>query len=651
MRLKLFIIPAFYCLLFISTKAQFVSNLSVEDSMIYNPLQRKIEMYFFVNPDSILYYTDRILALASQSKNYSLMRFAYNIAGEAYRGKGNFPRSLEMQFNALQLNRKNKDRHGEAYTYSFIGFIYLQLGNYRQALNYLLPAKPVLDSTRDWIQSSFTASNTAYCYTMLDIRDSANYFNTESNRLMDFIDDRETRKMALRTLINDRMGNEYERVGNLDQAAYHYRLTLKYAVQDGIKINISRGEKNLAHIFMLQNKDDSATIYATNALFNSRLDRQVLTTIDAASILSRIYKKANRPDSALYYQTIVMRLQDSAYGMDNFRKLQLLMLDEQERQQQQVVKQAAFRARMRIILIAVVAVALLGVALILYRNNKNKQAINKKLEEQKINLENTLTELKATQAQLIQSEKMASLGELTAGIAHEIQNPLNFVNNFSETNNELLAELKEEMDKGNVQEVRALADDVFENNTKINHHGRRADSIVKSMLEHSRTAKGEKQPTDINALVDEYLRLAYHGFRAKDKAFNATMHKHFDASIGKVNIVPQEIGRVLLNLFNNAFYAVQEKRKKPGEGYEPSVTVGTGKSNGMIEIKVQDNGTGIPLQAIDKIFQPFFTTKPTGEGTGLGLSLSYDIIKAHGGELKVNSKEGEGSDFTVSLKA
>ncbi|WP_295233445.1 ATP-binding protein [Sediminibacterium sp.] len=263
----------------------------------------------------------------------------------------------------------------------------------------------------------------------------------------------------------------------------------------------------------------------------------------------------------------------------------------------------------------------------------------------------TLENLKSTQSQLIQSEKMASLGELTAGIAHEIQNPLNFVNNFSEVNMELLAELKDEIINGNLDEVNAIADDVISNEEKINHHGKRADAIVKGMLQHSQSSGGVKEPTAINALADEYLRLAYHGLRAKDKGFNASFETQLDETIGMVNIQPQEIGRVILNLINNAFYAVAERKRNSPEAYDPKVTVTTKKKDNTILIIVKDNGTGIPQKVVDKIFQPFFTTKPTGQGTGLGLSLSYDIVKAHGGELKVETTEEEGSSFTICMPA
>jgi signal transduction histidine kinase len=283
-------------------------------------------------------------------------------------------------------------------------------------------------------------------------------------------------------------------------------------------------------------------------------------------------------------------------------------------------------------------------------------------EEKKI-LEQTLVNLKAAQAQLIQAEKMASLGELTAGIAHEIQNPLNFVNNFSEVNTELVDEMYVELEKGNHEEAKAIASDIKENQVKITHHGKRADAIVKSMLQHSRISAGVKEPTDINALADEYLRLAYHGLRAKDKSFNAVMKTDFDDSLEKINVVPQDMGRVFLNLITNAFYAVMEKKNiMAGQPYEPVVFVSTKKitpelndADGIaggrdkILISVKDNGNGIPQKVLDKIFQPFFTTKPTGQGTGLGLSLSYDIVKAHGGEIKVETKEGEGSEFIIVL--
>ena len=283
------------------------------------------------------------------------------------------------------------------------------------------------------------------------------------------------------------------------------------------------------------------------------------------------------------------------------------------------------------------------------KTRERELAQAKEIEKAYKQLEAAHENLKATQGQLVQSEKMASLGELTAGIAHEIQNPLNFMNNFSEVNTELIEEMKEELNAGNNKEAATIADNIAENEKKINIHGKRADAIVKGMLLHSRTNTGQKEPADINALADEYLRLSYHGLRARDKSFNASMKTDFDQTIGDIPIISQDIGRVLLNLYNNAFYAVSEKKKVLSNGYEPTVSVYTKKIDGKVEIKVKDNGNGIPQKVREKIFQPFFTTKPTGQGTGLGLSMSYDIVKAHGGEIKVDTKEGEGTEFNIML--
>ena len=286
-----------------------------------------------------------------------------------------------------------------------------------------------------------------------------------------------------------------------------------------------------------------------------------------------------------------------------------------------------------------------------------KERLKRQVNIRTLELEESIEELRSTQDQLIQQEKLASLGELTAGIAHEIQNPLNFVNNFSELNAELIAELKEELANGNVSEANAIVTNLLENEAKITHHGKRADTIVKGMLAHSRTGKGEKFLTDLNLLAEEYLKLSYHGLRARDKSFNVDFKTDFDPTLPKMEVIPQDIGRVLLNLINNAFQATYTEGQPDRQAgwanadseYRPLVTVSTKKTESGIEISVKDNGPGIPSAIREKIFQPFFTTKPTGQGTGLGLSLSYDIVKAHGGELKVNTEEGKGSEFIIKF--
>jgi signal transduction histidine kinase len=361
----------------------------------------------------------------------------------------------------------------------------------------------------------------------------------------------------------------------------------------------------------------------------------------------------NKKDSAFKYAQLALKVQDSLNSIrnKNLAEFQQLLLSENRRIE--ALDDERNEKVSRLTNIGAISFALLIglIAILLYRNVRQSRLANASLIEQKEKLQLTLDQLKSTQSQLVQSEKMASLGELTAGIAHEIQNPLNFVNNFAEVNAELIDELETEANKGNLEEVKLLAKDIKENETKINFHGKRADAIVKSMLQHSRKSSGQKELTDINALCDEYLRLSYHGLRAKDKSFNAEFDTQYDTTLAPINVVPQDIGRVILNLINNAFYAVNERQKKDKDsGYKPRVTLTTRQEGNQVVIEVADNGTGMPDQVKEKIFQPFFTTKPTGEGTGLGLSLSYDIVtKGHGGTMQVETIETAGTKFSIRL--
>lgn len=428
----------------------------------------------------------------------------------------------------------------------------------------------------------------------------------------------------------------------------------------------------LSELYHILEKSDSCRLYADKAVQALKKQGKTMGLAIAYNTLSSAYALQGNADSAFTYFKLSSRLRDSLYSIEKKdllayqntgfdEQIKLKALEDEKIQIQTKIRTWAMLSGLAVFML---------IALLLFRNNRHRKKANESLQKQKEeiaiqkeNVEETLVKLKSTQAQLIHFEKMASLGELTAGIAHEIQNPMNFVNNFSDLNKELLLELVEEANKGNLAEVRALANDVVNNEEKINHHGKRAEAIVKGMLQHSRSSTVSKELTDVNALAGEFFRLAYHGIRAKDKTFSATMTTDFDPSLNVVNIIPQDIGRLILNLVNNAFYAVNEKRaaRSAGNGdtlsaYEPTVSISTkkvnaGSDNHLIEIKISDNGNGIPQKVLDKIFQPFFTTKPTGQGTGLGLSLSYDIVKAHGGELKVETVEGKGSVFTIQLPA
>jgi signal transduction histidine kinase len=377
-----------------------------------------------------------------------------------------------------------------------------------------------------------------------------------------------------------------------------------------------------------------------------RLNNNRLYILRDLRLMAQWYKQLNQPaeEAATYRQFIL--LQDSMLAdQSQFRTLSFEAEQEMNDKELSITRLQNTNKVSRLTRNFSIGMALLLLLLAagLYQRFRFKHRANQALET-------ALANLKVTQSQLVQSEKMASLGELTAGIAHEIQNPLNFVNNFSEVNSELITEMKEELNKGNIDEAKSIADDINDNEQKIIFHGKRADAIVKGMLQHSRSGSSQKELTDLNNLVDECLRLSFHGMRAKDNSFNAKTESAFDSSLPKINIVSQEIGRVLLNLFTNSFYSLMQKKKQQGEGYSPLLSVSTSKEGDTVKIVVRDNGNGIPQKVIDKIFQPFFTTKPTGEGTGLGLSMSYDIItKGHGGELKVDTREGEFAAFTIIL--
>jgi len=442
------------------------------------------------------------------------------------------------------------------------------------------------------------------------------------------------------------LGDTYEKMGNFDLAAHTILQAIAILKETNDHLHLGLGYVSLSRVYTDLKKNDSALYYAKESLKIFEKRKDAAWKRDAYNLLTSCFDQLGKTDSAIVYLKLYKSLSDSLGAEERKNLLAFLdvVVDEQTKLEKLEKEKIQTKSKVRTYSMIAGLVILSLIGLILYRNNKKEK-------KAKIVLEKTLEELKSAQSQLIQSEKMASLGELTAGIAHEIQNPLNFVNNFSEVNSELISELVDEVDKGNFEGIKSLAKDIKENEQKISHHGKRADAIVKGMLQHSRTSSGQKEPTDINALCDEYLRLAYHGLRAKDKTFNAKFETEFDTTLPKVNVVPQEIGRVILNLISNAFYAVDEKKKKSGDGYEPIVTVSTKKNNGKLEVRVKDNGSGIPDSIKEKIFQPFFTTKPTGQGTGLGLSLSYDIVKAHGGELKVEMKEGEGTGFIILLPA
>jgi len=596
------------------------------------------------NIDSAGYYADLALTLSRKLKNYKSEIDALSNISVMYRLKGNIPLSLQYRFGALKVAQANHDTYDEAQMLGLLGMTYnMELNDSKTALEYGKQSYTMLKQLENtgqveninWFSSVFTIGS---AYEAQEQYDSA--FKYYSLRIL-----------------NDRSGVMKMTLGDLERKRNNIPSAFNY-IRDALEISTAREDyrtvancyNSLSRIFKQINQVDSAIFYAKSAMeTGGDLFGDEQTRFRSAQLLAELYKDKD-PVLAGRYQGILLELTNKSYGPEKMQELLRVVTDYQQKINAEEAANAAYRNRVRsYILFAGIGVLLLIGAIFFFNNRKQRQTNNA--------LNQTLSDLKNTQSQLIQSEKMASLGELTAGIAHEIQNPLNFVNNFSEVNSEMIEEVNQEIDKGNLGEAKAILQDLKENQEKINHHGKRADAIVKGMLQHSRASSGQKEPTDINALCDEYLRLAYHGIRARDKSFQATFATDFDDSLEKINLAPQDIGRVILNLVNNAFYAVNEKAGRlKGESYTPLVTVSTrsvpaqpGRVAGM-EIMVKDNGDGIPDSIREKIFQPFFTTKPTGQGTGLGLSLSYDIItKGYAGKLQVESNSETGTEFLIFL--
>jgi two-component system NtrC family sensor kinase len=586
----------------------------------------------------------QLLDIAQHLKNDSLLAISYNWIGAYFAfTKGDNISALEYYSKGIPLAEKVNDKRRISSLYFDITFVYSQLKNYTAAFDNNrkggenLPEKS--SPMYDFMLAQYQRNLSIY-YLTVQNADSTLYYakltGVTANRIgvINFV----YSSICL-------TGAAYAMAKDTARADSVFKKAI--AMTALVKLNSLRSLFYITYIPFLVNTSRlaEAKIFCRQFLdlgndYNSNIIR-----LKAVGYMQQVFDSLHQIDSAYYYSGQESKISADIFSEGNINRIQAISFHEKLRSIEEETKQAAYRNQIKQYALVAGLLFFILIGLLLYRNNRQRKKTNTVLET-------TLSNLKSTQSQLIQSEKMASLGELTAGIAHEIQNPLNFVNNFSEVNKELLEEMKAEMDKGNISDAKEIANDVIANEEKINHHGKRADAIVKGMLQHSRSSSGVKEPTDINSLVDEYFRLAYHGLRAKDKSFNATLKTDYDETIGNINIIPQDIGRVILNLITNAFYVVDEKKASTGSAgqpYEPTVSVATKKINNKVEIKVTDNGNGIPEKVLDKIFQPFFTTKPTGQGTGLGLSLSYDIVKAHGGELKVETTEKQTTTFIIQL--
>jgi two-component system, NtrC family, sensor kinase len=603
--------------------------------------------YNHTDPDSALIFAQDMINLAQKIKYTYGEALGFALTATTMDRIGNWSKSYEMALNCQKLAEKLN--YGKAQfmsmSYTQMGLIEGQNDKNQEALAHLRQALYwALKTGRP--ESSFFQIYThmAYVYLRTPLLDSMLFYADKGYLLSLHSDNEIFKPFAINIL-----ARVYNRIGNFALSKQFFLAGIEKSKEVNHLFQLSGNISALSQLYLKSGNPDSSIYYANIAFTISSRQHFAPFYMEAAGILMKCYEMKKQNDSTLKYLKALVTIKDSVYNQARLRQLQLLSFDEEQRVQQ--ARLAEEKYRNRVITYGLIALFLMSLiaGIFLYRNNLQKQKANNTLQKQKEELDLAIQELKSTQKLLIQSEKMASLGELTAGIAHEIQNPLNFVNNFADLNNELIREIGAEMDKGNHAEAHRLLNDISENSQKINFHGKRADGIVKGMLQHTRTGSGIKEPVALNPLISEFLQLCYHGFRAKDKSFNTKLETDLDPAITTVNIISQDIGRVLLNLMNNAFYAVQDKKKKLGEDFEPTVSISTKLAGKQVAITVKDNGNGIPESLLEKIFQPFFTTKPTGEGTGLGLSLSYDIIKSHDGEITVKTEKGKYTAFTILL--
>jgi two-component system, NtrC family, sensor kinase len=668
-----FYIATFLLLAYLNTFAQdaVAVKVSTADSLEVMRLLQLSKSNFDDAPDKAISFAEEAKVLAEEVQYYGGVALALKNIGIAYYYQGKDVEALDYWQQSYETYKASGDQIGEANILSNIGAIYFNQGDDAKALEYYLQSLTLAEKTKDKLRILTALNNIGGVYfnkkashdkalqyflkalpLAVELEDKESigtiavnigeiYFEKGNDaKALEYFNQSEKAfdNSENSPYVYNAMGKVYVKQGKYDLAITYHNKALAIAEKLNGNLDIVQSLIGMSNAHIKYGKKEAGLanlIRAEKLAIEGKFNKELK---DIYQSLATTYSLNNDYKNAFVYQTKFSSIKDTLYNIETDKKLGSLQFDFEIRKKEgeisiltknkELQETAIKRQRMAIL------GSLIGGLLILFTA---------------VNLYKTLNKLKSTQAQLVHSTKMASLGELTAGIAHEIQNPLNFVNNFSQVSSELIVELDEELKKGEIEEVKSLVEFLKSNLDKINHHGNRAAEIVKGMLEHSRTNTGIKEPTDINALSGEFIKLSHQGIFAKDKSFNATFETHFDPNLPKVEIVSQEIGRVILNIFTNAFYAVNEKSKKDIQGYAPKVIVSTAKAGDNIVIKVADNGTGIPANIRDKIFQPFFTTKPTGQGTGLGLSLSYDIVKAHGGALTVASTEGEGTEFTITL--
>ncbi len=610
------------------------------------------EANYASKPDNSLIFAQQCYELAAKLDDQKYKANSLVLMASAYGIMADYAKDITLYLKALKIYQSEHDDYNIIRIYVNMSDDYSHMRDYQKGMLYAKKADSVFRSLTAMQQKSRfkMPEMIAYaiigdCYLFAGKLDSAEAYLQKVYRYANL-----SNNQGMIGNVSRSLGELAAARGQKEKALRYFENAFTFAAKANDIQAAGVAQLSIANLYQKTGRLDSAIFYGQKALLTARSANFKQDALEACMALYGYYDQNHNLTQAFKYYKMATAIKDSLFSQNVTRQLVSAGYEEKQNQLEVAAVQERYQNKMRTYaLIAGMAILML-LSVIFWRNSDQRKKANRLLQTQKEELATTLGQLQQTKDQLIQSEKMASLGELTAGIAHEIQNPLNFVNNFSEVSAELLAELKDEVKAGHTDDVLAIADDLTQNLEKITHHGKRADSIVKGMLEHSRISTGQKELTDLNKLTDEYLRLAYQGLRVKEKSFNAELLTHFDTNLPLVTVIPQDIGRVLLNIFNNAFYAVQQKAKTAGPLFNPTIEVSTAQNGKQVLITIKDNGTGIPYEVMNKIMQPFFTTKPTGQGTGLGLSLSYDIVvKGHGGQLTVTSQEGEYAQFEILL--
>jgi len=636
-----------------------------DDPQLLAKSYNNLAKWHLQNPsiDSTKWYLDKIETIYSVQTNPIKLADTYLLYEEMYSSNTKFSEANQYAFKALDIYEKNNDIDGTAESFLRLSKLFLNNEDQKSAKAYAQKSIDLLTGTEAYEKlaksyeflADFQVRSDETEKALKNIDKSISILNEHNINSVQSLTNRNTK------------GNILKYLNRYDEAIAEYTTNLKAVKKSNdIRIEIA-SNANIGHVYNLKEDYTLALPYFLGAIALMKKSGYTINLWESYMHASNAYEKTGDFENALQFQKLMAQEDETYYQSIIARQEDALQVKyETAKKEETITEQKQEIDRQRKIQLLYIGLAILFATLLFFlyfsfknirKKRKELALLNSQLNQKSTSLEdtndtltNTISNLKSTQTQLIHAEKMASLGELTAGIAHEIQNPLNFVNNFSEVSMELLQEMIAEIEDGDPEEVKAIANDVIKNLDKINHHGQRADGIVKGMLQHSRASSDKKEPTNINALADEYLRLAYHGLRAKDKAFNSELVTDFDKKVVTVDVIPQDIGRVILNLLTNAFYAVNEKKKLGVKDFKPMVSISTKLKKERIQIVVSDNGDGIPEHVMEKIFQPFFTTKPTGQGTGLGLSMSYDIItKGHNGNLSVTTEEGHGTTFSIEI--